>query len=150
MNRLKMNEVFPESYKLLWEIDTLIKKAGIPPLYLELIKLRASQLNGCAYCLNAHSNDALKHGEDPKRLYVLSAWREAKDWFNEEEQAILQLTEEVTQIGTHGISDEVYSRSIELFGEQKTGYLIMAAININSWNRLGVGLNMHPVNNNKS
>ncbi len=148
MNRLKMNETFPESYKLLWEIDSLIKKAGIPQLYLELIKLRASQLNGCAYCLNVHSNDAIKHGEDSKRIYVLSAWREAKDWFNEEEQVILQLTEEITQIGNHGISDEVYNRSIELFGEQKTGYLIMAAININSWNRLGVGLNMHPVNNN--
>jgi AhpD family alkylhydroperoxidase len=145
MNRLKMNEAFPESYKLLWEIDTLIKKAGIPPLYLELIKLRASQLNGCAYCLNVHSNDAVKYGEDPKRIFVLSAWREAKDWFSEEEQVILQLTEEITQIENHGISDEVYSKSIELFGEQKTAYLIMAVININSYNRLGIGLNMHPL-----
>ncbi|MFC4213551.1 carboxymuconolactone decarboxylase family protein [Pedobacter lithocola] len=142
-----MNEAFPESYKLLREIDTLIKKTGIPPLYLELIKLRASQLNGCAYCLNIHSNDAIKYGEDPKRIYVLSAWREAKEWFTEEEQVILQLTEEITQIRNHGISDEVYNKSIELFGEQKTAYLITAAININSWNRLGVGLNMHPVNN---
>jgi len=144
MSRLKMNEAFPESYKLLWEIDTQIKKAGIPPLYLELIKLRASLLNGCAYCLNSHSADALKLGEDPKRIFVLNAWREASEWFSEEERTILRLTEEITQIGQHGLSDEVYDKAVELFGEQKTGYLVMAAVNINSWNRIGVGLNMHP------
>src|SRR5262249_36598944 len=124
-----------------------IKKADIHPLRIEMIKIRASQLNGCAYCLNMHINDALKLGEDPKRIYVLSAWREALSWFSEEEQIILQLTEQITEIGHHGISDEVYDKAISLFGEEKTAHLIMATISINSWNRIGVGLNLHPVGN---
>lgn len=77
--------------------------------------------------------------------YVLSAWHEAKNWFTDEEQIILQLTEEITKIGEHGITDDVYDRAIEIFGEEKTGHLILAAISINSWNRIGVGLSMHPV-----
>lgn len=144
--RFEMGTVFPEAYKIMREMDAAVKKAGINPLYIEMIKIRASQLNGCAYCLNMHIHDALKLGEDPKRIYVMSVWREALDWFTEEEQTILQLTEQITEIGHHGISDEVYDKSISLFGKEKTARLIMAAININSWNRIGVGLNLHPVN----
>jgi AhpD family alkylhydroperoxidase len=145
MKRLQMGRVFPEAYRLMKEIDAEIKKAGLNPLWLEMIKVRASQLNGCAYCLNQHSADAIKLGEKPERLYVLSAWREAKDWFTEDEQIILQMTEEVTLIGQQGISDEVYNNAIRLFGEDNTARLLMAMISINSWNRVGVGLSMHPV-----
>ncbi|SDF26296.1 alkylhydroperoxidase AhpD family core domain-containing protein [Mucilaginibacter pineti] len=143
--RLNLNDMFPEAYRHLKEIDAQIKAQGLNPLYLEMIKTRASQLNGCAYCLNKHVQDAIKLGEDPKRMYVLSAWMETPDWFTDEEQIILRLTEEITQIGSHGISDEVYDQAITLFGEQKTAFLVMAAININSWNRIGVGLALHPV-----
>lgn len=142
--RLKMHKVFPDAYRILTEMDEAIKQSGINPLYLELIKIRASQLNGCAYCLVKHSEDAIKQGENPKRIFVLSAWREAIEWFTIEEQTIIQLTEEITHIGANGISDPVYNKAIELFGEKTTGYLIMAATNINSWNRIGVGLNLHP------
>lgn len=142
--RLAMHVVAPGAYKLMKEMDAMIKTSGVNPLHLELIKIRASQLNGCAYCLDQHTKDSLKLGEDARRLYVLSAWREAGEWFTEEEQVILQLTEEITQIGQHGVSDDVYSRGLALFGENKLAHLILAAMNINGWNRLGVGLNLHP------
>lgn len=142
--RLAMHNVVPDAYRLMREFDAVVKNADINPLHLEIIKTRASQLNGCAYCLNKHIGDAVKLGEDPRRMYVLSAWREAQDWFTEEEQIILLLTEEITQIGQHGISDEVYDRALARFGETKLAHLILAAVSINSWNRIGVGLNLHP------
>ena len=140
-----MHEHFPESYKLMKELDELIKKSGIPPLQLEMIKIRASQINGCAYCMDKHSGDAVKQGEDVRRLYVLSGWREAIDWFSEEEQTILRLTEEISLIGEQGLSDATYDKALELFGESRLAYLIMAVISINAWNRVGVGLKMQPV-----
>jgi len=144
MKRLQMNVAFPEGYKLLRALDDAVKRSGIAPLYLELIKVRASQLNGCAYCLNKHISEAISFGEDPRRFYVLSAWREAPEWFSEEEKAILLITEEITNIGGHGVSDEVYNKAIALFGEDLTAKIIMAAIAINSLNRIAVGLSLHP------
>jgi len=142
--RLAMKTLVPDAYRLMREVDAVVKTAGINPLHLEIIKTRASQLNGCAYCLDSHIGDAIKLGEDPRRMYVLSAWREASDWFTEEEQIIIRLTEEITQISQHGISDDVYDRALALFGEKKLAHLILAAISINGWNRIGVGLNLHP------
>jgi AhpD family alkylhydroperoxidase len=142
--RLDLYTIFPDVFRLYRELDAALKSAGINPLYFEMIKIRASQLNGCAYCLDKHIADALKLGEDPRKIHVLSAWREAIEWFNEEEQAILQLTEEITLIGSHGISDEIYNNAVALFGEEQYALLMVAAININSWNRIGVGLKLHP------
>ncbi|MEO6851852.1 MAG: carboxymuconolactone decarboxylase family protein [Mucilaginibacter sp.] len=145
MKRLEMGKIFPAAYKLLTELDIEIKKTGLNPLWLEMLKIRASQLNGCAYCLNKHTKDAIKLGEKSERLYVLSAWREAGNWFSNEEQIILSMTEEITLIGQHGISDTVYDNATSVFGEETLAKLIMAIISINAWNRIGVGLNMHPV-----
>lgn len=142
--RLALQKYLPDAYKLLKELDEIVKK-GMEPVTLELIKIRASQLNGCAYCLNKHTTDAIALGEDPQRLNVLSAWREAKKWFTAEEQLIFLITEEVTRIGEHGISDEVYEKALELLGEEKLAHVILAAININAWNRIGVGVSLHPV-----
>lgn len=142
--RLSLQDYLPQAYKLMKEIDSLVKE-GVEPLHIEMIKIRTSQLNGCAYCLNMHTTDAIKLGEDPQRLNVLSAWREALNWFTEEEQVILQLTEEITHIGQHGISDKVYDRAEELFGEEKLARLIVAVISINSWTRVGVSLHLNPV-----
>lgn len=134
----------PDAYKHLKELDAVIK-TGLDPIQLEMIRIRASQLNGCAYCLNSHITDAIKAGEDHHRLNVLSAWREARGWFTRQEQVILQLTEQITMIGEQGISDEVYDQAVKFFGEKKTAHLIMAAVNINAWNRIGVGLNFQPL-----
>lgn len=142
--RIDLFQNFTENSKLMIEMDKNILKSGIPPLYIELIKIRASQINGCAYCIDKHIADALKMGEDQRKINVLGAWHEAKDWFTEEETIVIRLTEEVTQITQNGISDEVFEKGLELFGEEKFSNLIMAAISINSWNRVGVGLHLHP------
>lgn len=144
-NRLNLQQVLPDSYKILGQLDQFISNSGLDKLQQELIKIRASQINGCAFCLNLHIKDAIKYGEDPKRIYVLSAWREAKKWFTEEDQLILKLTEEITLIANHGLSNETYQSAVDLFGEEKTAKLIMAVVNINAWNRLGVSLQMHPL-----
>lgn len=143
-NRLILRKIIPDMYQIFMQLSETVAKTGIKSLYQELIKIRASQINGCAYCLHKHSQDAIAHGEDPKRLYVLSAWREARNWFSKEEQVILRLTEEVTLISHHGLSDQTYDEAVELFGEIGTAQLIVAVININALNRIAVSLTMHP------
>lgn len=143
--RLNLRELIPESYPILFQMSQFVANTGIDKLQQELIKIRASQINGCAYCMNLHSEETLKLGENPKRLHVLSAWREAKDWFSNEDQVILKITEEITLISNHGLSDKTYQEAIELFGEVMTAKIIIAVININAFNRVGVSLNMHPL-----
>ncbi|WP_316779010.1 carboxymuconolactone decarboxylase family protein [Pedobacter antarcticus] len=143
-NRINLQKLIPDAYQKLIQLDQYVSTSGVDQLQQELIKIRASQINGCAFCINMHIKDALKHGEDPKRIYVLSAWREAKKWFSNEDQLILMLTEEITLIANGGLSEETYNKALEAFGDETTAKLIMAVININAWNRLGVSLNMHP------
>jgi AhpD family alkylhydroperoxidase len=142
--RFKMATVQPEAYKALGALDKYISTSGIDKLQREMIKIRASQINGCAYCVNHHSRDARKLGETEQRVYLISVWREAPNVFSEEEQLLLAITEEVTLIHQHGLSDALYDKAIQLFGEEKTAQIIMAVITINAWNRIGVALNMHP------
>jgi AhpD family alkylhydroperoxidase len=143
--RIDLRNVLPAAYKPLIDLDKFVYQTGIDRLQLEMIKIRASQINGCAYCMNKHIEDALKYGEEPRRIYVMSAWREAVQWFSEEDRVILSMTEEITNIADHGLSDETYERAIALFGEEKTGQVLIAIVNINAWNRIGVALNKHPV-----
>ena len=128
----------------MFQLERYVRQCGLEKSLLELVKIRASQINGCAYCLHKHSKDAIKHGEDPDRLYVIAAWREAKNWFSKEEQVILRLTEEITLISNHGLSDQTYEETVALFGEEMTAKLIVAAININALNRVGISLSLHP------
>lgn len=130
--RLNIKELVPDGYKIVMQLSELVSKTGIDKLQQELIKIRASQINGCAFCIGYHSQEALKSGEDPKRLYVLSAWREAKDWFSLEDQVILELTEEITLIADNGLCDETYEKAVTLFGKEMTAKIIMAIININA------------------
>ena len=88
--------------------------------------------------------EALKLGENPQKLYLVGVWREATNVFDEHEQLVLEITEEITLIHNHGLSDELYNKSMAAFGEAKTAEIIMAVITINAWNRIGVSLNMHP------
>ena len=142
--RLKVGKVQPEAYKALNALDVYNSKSGIDKLQREMIKIRASQINGCAYCVNSHTKDALKLGETAQRIFLMGVWREAKNVFSEEEQLLLEMTEQITLIHQHGLSDDLYEKSIRLFGEEKTAQIIMAIITINAWNRIGVGLNMEP------
>jgi AhpD family alkylhydroperoxidase len=143
-SRLNMGATQPEAYKAMSALDKFVFASGIGRLQREMIKIRASQINGCAFCVNQHTRDARKLGETEQRIYLMSVWKEAGDLFTAEEQVMLAMTEEITLIHKHGLSDELYEKAIQLLGEEKTAQVIMAIITINSWNRIGVTLNMHP------
>ena len=143
-DRFKMNYVLPDPYKALAALDTYTKHSGIPPIQREMIKIRASQINGCAFCVDTHTKEARRLGETEQRIYVMSVWREARNLFTEEEQLLLEMTEEMTLIHQHGLSDRLYEKAVSRWGEERTAHVLLAIININSWNRIGVGLNLHP------
>ncbi|MEO8770809.1 MAG: carboxymuconolactone decarboxylase family protein [Ferruginibacter sp.] len=142
--RFLMGKVQPEAYKAMAALDKYVAGSSINPLHREMIKIRASQINGCAYCVNHHTRDARKLGETEQRIYLMSVWREAGNLFSEEEKLLLEITEQVTLIHSNGLTDSVYEKAISLFGEEKTAQVIIAVITINGWNRIGVALNMHP------
>lgn len=142
--RFLMKAVQPEAHKAMRGLENYLDTTSINPLHKELIKIRASQINGCAFCLNLHTKDARRLGETEQRIYLLNAWRET-DLFTIEEKAILALTEEITLIHRHGLSDEVYEKAIELFGMKITAQLIIAVVNINAWNRIGISVRMKPL-----
>lgn len=142
--RFVMADVQPAAYKAMYALEKYLSASSIPPIQRELIKIRASQINGCAYCVNMHTKDARKLGETEQRIYLVSVWREAPNVFSEEEQVLLAMTEEVTLIHRQGLSDTLYEKAIGLLGEEKTAQVLMAIITINAWNRIGVGLKMHP------
>ena len=129
----------------LYDLEKYLDGTGIDRIQRELIRIRASQINNCAYCLSKHIKDYLKYGGDPDKVQVLSAWREVANWFSEEEQLILQITEEITRISDHGLSDESYQKAIALFGEVKTVQLVMAMVSINALNRVAVPFHLAPV-----
>lgn len=143
-SRFVMGKVQPEAYKVMNELDKYISVSAIGKNQRELIKIRASQINGCAYCVNHHTRDARKLGETEQKIFLINVWKESGNIFTEEEQLLLALTEEITLIHQHGLSDELYSKAIDVFGEERTAQIIMTIITINAWNRIGVSLNMHP------
>lgn len=140
--RMKIGKVIPEAYKAMIAFDKYMEATQLTPVQRELIKLRASQINGCAYCVDMHAKDARKLGETEQRLYTLSVWRDTP-FFTEEEQAILALTEEVTLIQKQ-VSDATYNQAVSILGETKTADVIMATIIINAWNRIGISTHMQP------
>lgn len=142
--RLKMGTVQPAAYKAMFGLDAYVAGTPVNQLYKEMIRIRASQLNGCAYCVNTHTNDARRYGETEQRMHLMAVWREAKNIFSDEEQLLLEITEEITFIHQHGLSEQLYEKSIALFGEEQTAQIIMTIITINAWNRIGVALHMQP------
>ncbi|GGN92589.1 carboxymuconolactone decarboxylase family protein [Saccharibacillus kuerlensis] len=142
--RMNMQQVLPNVYKKMMELEMAIAGANLNSTILELIKIRASQLNGCAFCLNMHTRDARKLGETEQRLHVLAAWRETP-FFNDEERAALALTEAATRLDRHGVPDDVYDEAVRLFGQEGTAKLIMAIVVINGWNRIAVSTRLMPV-----
>jgi AhpD family alkylhydroperoxidase len=107
----------------------------------ELIRVRVSQINGCGYCINAHTQDALKTGESQQRLFAINAWWETP-FFTDEERAVLRLAEEITNISNGGVSDAVYEDALKLLGEKKLAQVIFTAVTINSWNRIAISMHM--------
>jgi AhpD family alkylhydroperoxidase len=132
----------PELYQAMAGLQAEVNKAGanagLDPKLLELVKTRASQLNGCAYCLDMHSRDALELGESPRRLFVLDGWRET-DLFTEQEQAALALTEAMTKLSaTQTVPDDVYEQAAKVFTEDQYRAVAWEIIAINSWNRMTI------------
>ncbi|MEO6167281.1 MAG: carboxymuconolactone decarboxylase family protein [Chitinophagales bacterium] len=142
--RLKMGKVQPAAYKAMDALDAYVDNSDIDKLHQELIRIRASQINGCAYCVHLHSTDARKIGETEERIFLVSAWREAQDIFTDEEQLLFEMTEEITLIHKHGLSDAVYEKAVTTFGEEKTAQIIMIIVTVNAWNRIAVGLKLKP------
>jgi AhpD family alkylhydroperoxidase len=141
--RISIYDLEPEAYKALRELEKYLAASKLNPLLKELIKIRASQINGCAYCINMHTRDARKLGETEQRIYALSAWWDTP-YFTEEEQAVLALTEEVTRISNR-VSDETYNRAAKVLDEHALAQVIMAIIAINSWNRISITTRLEPV-----
>ena len=138
-----MDEVEPAGYKAMFAMEKYLESTRLTRTHKDLIKIRASQINGCAYCIDMHTRDARKAGETEQRIYALNAWRDTP-FFTPEERALLALTEEVTLISNH-VSDSTYKEAAGFFDEQYLGQVIMAIIGINAWNRIGIATGMSPV-----
>jgi AhpD family alkylhydroperoxidase len=128
-------------YQAMAAADQQVDSFALDAKLKELIKVRVSQINGCGYCINYHTKDALKLGETTQRLFALSAWWETP-FFTEEERAVLKLAEQVTHISNGGVSDEVYNEALRLLGEKKLAQAIFAIITINGWNRIAISVHM--------
>nr|WP_042191498.1 carboxymuconolactone decarboxylase family protein [Kibdelosporangium sp. MJ126-NF4]CEL20121.1 4-carboxymuconolactone decarboxylase domain/alkylhydroperoxidase AhpD family core domain protein [Kibdelosporangium sp. MJ126-NF4]CTQ97345.1 4-carboxymuconolactone decarboxylase domain/alkylhydroperoxidase AhpD family core domain protein [Kibdelosporangium sp. MJ126-NF4] len=135
--RINIGRAWPEGKASLSVLNTAITDSGLDRGLVDLINIRASQINQCAFCLDIHTKDARAAGETEQRIYALSAWRETP-FFSEAERAVLALTEEITLIADGGVDDEVFAAAAKHFDEPTLGQIIMAIVAINAWNRLGV------------
>ena len=135
--RIDYNKVAPGAFRAMFGLERYIRDCGLEPSLLHLIKMRASQINGCAYCLDMHSKDARAEGETEQRLYVLNAWREAP-FYTERERAALAWTEALTLIAEDHVPDEIYNEVRQHFSEQELANLSLAVVAINGWNRLAI------------
>jgi AhpD family alkylhydroperoxidase len=143
VDRLAIYKTSPELYDAMMALGNAAAK-DIEPELGELIKIRASQINHCAFCLDMHTRDARKHGVSDQKLDVLAAWAEAGSLFSEREQAALALTEAITELGDGHVSDEVYARAAAVFTDRELGQVIAMAVTINAWNRINVTIRLEP------
>lgn len=135
--RINMEKTFPEAYNAMLSFTAVLNKSTLTPIQKHLIKVRASQINKCAFCLNMHTKEALRIGETQQRLFLLNGWKDAS-LFTEEEKALLALTEETTLIHYNGVSKETYNNAKQFFSDEAIADIIMSAVLINAWNRIGV------------
>jgi AhpD family alkylhydroperoxidase len=135
--RLNYGAIAPEGVAAMRGLEAYVRGSGLEHALLELVKTRASQFNGCAYCIDLHTKDARAEGESEQRLYALSAWREAP-FFSERERAALAWTETVTGIAGQGVPEAAYAAARAQFGEKELVDLTLAIVAINGWNRLAV------------
>ncbi len=144
--RLSLAEVAPTAQQAVLGMESYVRSSGLEPDLVELVKIRASQINGCAFCLDMHHRDARKRGESQQRLDVISAWREVPTWFTARERAALAFTEAVTRISDAGVPEDVWQAAASEFTETDLASLLMAAATINVWNRLAISTHEQPPN----
>lgn len=144
-NRININEIEPQAYKAMYALEGYLATTQLSKTHKELIKIRASQINGCAFCIDMHTKDALQYGESTQRIFLLNAWRET-NLFTEEEKVILSITEEITLIHNQGLSAETYKKAVQFFDKNTIAQIIMAIVTINAWNRIAVSTQLEPGN----
>jgi AhpD family alkylhydroperoxidase len=135
--RVQLSKLSPAVYKAMIALDRA-SAAGLDKSLADLIRIRASQLNGCTYCIDMHTRDARDGGETELRIYLLPSWREVPDYYSEKEQAALALTEAVTLLSESHVPDDVYERAAKHFPNEELSQLISLLVTINAWNRIGV------------
>lgn len=140
-NRINIHALEPNSYKAMIGLENYLKSSGLSRHLIELIKIRASQINGCAYCLDMHTKDALANGEEARRLFAISAWWESP-LFDEKERTALQMTDEITRISEKGLTDDTYKKAKENFSDNEIAQIIIAIGVINVWNRIAVSTHL--------
>ncbi|MFV2102671.1 carboxymuconolactone decarboxylase family protein [Micromonospora sp. LOL_024] len=133
---MNVAEVAPQAFSAVMGLEKYVR-ANVDRPVLELVKLRASMLHGCAYCVDMHSRNALDSGESSRRLFAVAAWREAP-FFDERERTALALTDAVTRLGEHGVPDEVWDAAAKVWSERALADLVLAIATINVWNRIAV------------
>ncbi|MFI7464104.1 carboxymuconolactone decarboxylase family protein [Nonomuraea sp. NPDC049646] len=141
--RMELGKFAGEAYKAMAGLDRFVAQSTLPKPLLELVRLRASQINGCVYCVDMHSSDAKQAGESDARLHAVAVWREAP-FFTPQERAALAFTEAATRLSTDDVTDEVWAQAAAHFDEQQLAALTVAVATINAWNRMGVATRMTP------
>lgn len=139
--RINISEIEPAGYKAVLALESYLQNVALTPIQKELIKIRASQINACPFCLDMHTKDALKYGETAQRIFVLEGWRETH-LFTEEEKVLLAMTEEITLISKKGLTDKTYENAKKFFNENQIAQIIIAIITINAWNRIAISTHL--------
>jgi AhpD family alkylhydroperoxidase len=142
-SRMNPYQAAPDTLKALTALEAQVQGSGLEQSLIELVKTRASQINGCAFCINMHTQDARKHGETEQRLYLLDAWRESPV-YSDRERAALAWTEAVTRISETHAPDDVYEEVRAQFSEADTANLTMLIATINAWNRIAISFRLVP------
>ncbi|MEO3875712.1 carboxymuconolactone decarboxylase family protein [Nonomuraea sp. B12E4] len=141
--RMKLGSLAREAYRAMAGLDRFVADSTLPQPIVNLVNLRASQINGCVYCVDLHSADAKKAGESDARLHAVVVWQESP-FFTEQERAALAFTEAATRLSTDDITDEIWGRAAAVFDEQQLAALVVAVASINAWNRVGVATRLTP------
>jgi AhpD family alkylhydroperoxidase len=142
--RIDYTKVIPkEALQALYTLEHTVRKSGLETRLLELVRMRASQINGCAFCLDMHSKDARAEGETEQRLYGLNAWRETP-YYTDRERAALEWTESVTLVSRDQVPDDVYEKVKQQFSEPELASLTLAVVTINAWNRIAISFRVVP------
>jgi AhpD family alkylhydroperoxidase len=134
--RMDINEVTPGAYQSLLELNAFLRQSSLSTKDQDLIKVRASIINGCAFCIQTHIKDALENGETTKRIFALNAWEESP-YYTEKEKLVLGMTDEITNISKEGLTDRTYQTALEVLGKEYVASVILAVACINAWNRIG-------------
>jgi len=139
--RIQIHELEPDAFQAMLGLEGYISATDLDPRLKKIIKIRASQINGCAYCIQMHTEEARKAGETEHRLYALAAWKESP-LFSKLERIVLAVTDEITLIPKHGLSKGTYKKALVVLGENRLAQCIMQVVTINAWNRIALATNM--------